>query len=83
MPMTRAQKYRKKQLADLRELAVIIVPTIASGYIIRAAGGENLPLWQHLIATMAIVLCVVAPYRVWSKSAQRPQAARVDRRREE
>ena len=78
--------YKKKQLADLREISVVVVPMLLSDTIIRALnGGQNLPFWQSLAATLSIVACVAVPYRLWRKYLQQPEAQpiRVEARRNE
>lgn len=66
--------HKKKQLADLREISIVVLPLMLSDGIIRALNeGQSLPLWQGLAATLSIVACVVAPYRLGRKYLQRPE----------
>lgn len=66
--------HKKKQLADGREISVVVLPIMLSDSIIRALnGGQSLPLWQGLAATLSIVACVAVPYRLWRKYLQQPE----------
>ena len=75
MDKNKTAAHKKKQLADLREISVIVLPLMLSDSIIRAFNaGEALPLWQSLAATLSIVACVAVPHRLWCKYLQQPEA---------
>ena len=75
MHKNKTDAHKKKQLADLREISIVVVPLMLSDSIIRAFnGGQSLPLWQGLAATLSIVACVAVPYRLGRKYLQQPES---------
>lgn len=71
------QKQHEKQMSDLKEIAVVVVPLLMSGSIVSALSGGGLPLVAQLLAQIAVVLCVVGPYRALKYLAQKSERSLV------